>query len=162
MIWFIIATTLSVLSVGYLIFSSIQYKRWDKKAKEAMKDKNITYSTCRSLANHRDRWDWKSSGLVLGLTIGIIICSTLLVYIPILYAHSWFGEYDKQEFLNRYKMLVELKAQDEVITVQNKLFKDIYKYNQEVIMHRHWASSPWTNWYYCDDYSDVPLIEINK
>lgn len=159
MIWFIIATILLVLSVGYMIFTSIQYKRWDRKAKEAMKDKNITYSTCRSIANHRDRWE--TSGLVLGLTIGIIVCSILFVYIPIVVAQSWFGKNDKQELLNRYEMLVELKAQEKDITVQNKLFKDIHEYNQEVILHRHLASSSWTNWYYCDDYSDVPLIKIS-
>lgn len=159
MIWFIIATTLSVLSVGYLILAPIQYKRWDKKVEKACKDKSVTCSTYRSIARHRDRWE--SSGLVLGLTISIIVFSILLVYIPIVVAQSWFGKNDKQELLNRYEMLVELKAQEKDITVQNKLFKDIHEYNQEVILHRHLASSSWTNWYYCDDYSDVPLIKIS-
>jgi len=157
MIWFIIATILLVLSVGCTIFSSIQHKWWGKKAREALRDKETYYFRARQ----RDYWE--APKIVFRFfSIAIMIVSSLFVYIPILYAQSWCGEYDKQKLLNRYEMLVELKAQNKDTTIQNNLFNDIYEYNQEVIMHRHWASSSWTNWYYCDDYSDVPLIKINK
>lgn len=160
MIWFIIATTLLVLSIGCTILSSTQYKRWDKKAQKAKTDNSVTCSTFLSIVEHRERWEW--SELALYFSIIITVCSVLLVYVPILCAHSWCGKYKKQELLNRYNMLVELKAQEKNITIQNDLFDKIYDYNQEVIMNHHRASSSWTNWYYCDDYSDVPLIEINN
>lgn len=154
MIWFIIATTILLIILIIASISTIMSNKYEK-----MIDDDKSYIFDKN--NFDKKWMWFGIRTVtLVVFIIAIILSMILVYIPIIMARFTFvGQKCKMDYLAKRKTLIVLMEKNESLTIQNSLYEDINKYNQEVISDKHWANSPWTNWYYCDDYSDITTID---
>ena len=149
MIWFIIVTTILLIMVIVISISARMFKRYEEMSHD---DKRYDFNK---------KWMWfEINNITSSAFIIAIILSMILVYIPIIVARFTFiGQKSKIDYLEKRKTLIVLMEKNESLTIQNSLYEDITKYNQEVISDKHWANSPWTNWYYCDDYSDITTID---
>lgn len=142
MIWCIIGVTLFILA---LIFNKLvivyRDKYRDTRKRFYIKTRNI--------------FDW--------LRIPFFLISLLIIglsSISIIYSHTYTGKSEIQEAKDQHDAYVTLLEENKDITVQNQLYKDIVEYNTTLRKNKHYSKSPWTNWFYSDEWNEIEEIEI--
>lgn len=103
--------------------------------------------------------------IALIVTILFVVSAVIFIsmIISIIVVHTYAGKQDKIELKNeRAAIVLAIGNPNDYTTISNQLYKDVAKYNTKVIKAKHWANSPWTNWFYYDDYSDIETIDIEN
>ena len=142
MIWRIIGVTFFILT---FVFNKLVIVYWDKyrdtRKYSYMKVSNV--------------FDWLSVSSFL-ISLLIIILSSILI----MYSHTYAGKAEIQKAKDQHDAYVTLLEENKDITVQNQLYKDIVEYNTDLRKNKHYSKSPWTNWFYLDDWNEIEEIEI--
>ena len=111
-------------------------------------------------------YDVDSSLFVFGVSNVIVcilsFCVSVLLIVSIVSAHTYSGYSKKETFKERRESLIMALEEENNITINNQLYKDIQEYNTELRETKHWSNSFWTNWFYYDNYSDIEYIVIEK
>jgi hypothetical protein len=87
----------------------------------------------------------------------IIIAVSSICFVA---GHSYVGKSEIQKAKDQHYAYVTLLEENKDITVQNQLYKDIVEYNTTLRKKKHYNSSPWTNWFYPDEWDELEYIEI--
>jgi hypothetical protein len=95
-------------------------------------------------------------GLVLIL---LSTFSTVGCIFGLLNGHTYLGKSEVVKMEEKRTAIVSAMNDDAPVTVKNQLYSDIAEYNAKVRNAKHWANSPWTNWFYPKEWNELEYIK---
>lgn len=144
MIWCIIGITLFILAFVFNKLGNIYNNKY----------RNTKNDTC-----------YKISSFFEGISIGSFLISLIIIAISsvsIIMSHSYAAKAGIQKAKDQHDAYIILLKENNNITVQNQLYKDIVEYNATLRKTKHYSKSLWTNWFYAEGWDELEYIEINN
>lgn len=77
-------------------------------------------------------------------------------------SHTYAAKAEIQKAKDQHDAYIILLKENNNITVQNQLYKDIVEYNATLRKTKHYSKSLWTNWFYAEGWDELEYIEINN
>ena len=87
------------------------------------------------------------------------IISSVLCTLWLLNGHTYLGKSEVIEMEEKRIAIVSVMNDDTPVTVKNQLYSDIAEYNAKLRNAKHWANSPWTNWFYPKEWNELEYIK---
>ena len=101
-----------------------------------------------------EMFDYISFTMILASTIASVIC-----VLGLLNGHTYLGKSDVIATKEKRAAIVSAMNDDTPVTIRNQLYSDIAEYNTKVRNAKHWANSPWTNWFCPREWNELEYIE---
>ena len=99
-------------------------------------------------------FDYISFTIILVSIISSAICTLFLFK-----GHTYLGKSEVVAMEEKRNAIVSAMNDDTPVTIKNQLYSDIAEYNTKVRNAKHWANSPWTNWFYPKEWNELEYIE---
>lgn len=87
------------------------------------------------------------------------IFSSVPCTLGLLIGHTYLGQSEVIEMEEKRIAIVSAMNDDTPVTVKNQLYSDIAEYNSKLRNAKHWANSPWTNWFYPQEWNELDYIK---
>jgi len=91
--------------------------------------------------------------------IFLSIISSSICTLWLLNGHTYLGKSEVIEMEEKRIAIVSAMNDDAPVTVKNQLYSDIAEYNAKLRNTKHWANSPWTNWFYPQEWNELEYIK---